>query len=83
MVEWPDELAFGVAREPDRWVPSLDQFVDRWNDGQPAMAVMTATTRAALAARGLAMHTIARDNSREVVVNTPAARRGGLEAAGG
>lgn len=73
MVEWPDELAFGVAREPERWLASLDRFMAHWQDGRPAMAVMTEATRAELAGRGAELSEIARDRSRVVVINAAAA----------
>ncbi|WP_454712394.1 glycosyltransferase family 39 protein [Cupriavidus nantongensis] len=69
LVEHPDELEFGVRQEPQKWIPSLDQFIARWQDGQRAVAIMAPQTYAALAARGVPMHKIAGDRRRVAVAN--------------
>ena len=69
MVERPDELAFGVAREPDRWLPTLNDFIERWTRGPYAMAVLTPRGRDELAARGVPMIEIAASPRRVIVVN--------------
>ncbi|SOY66921.1 glycosyltransferase family 39 protein [Cupriavidus taiwanensis] len=69
LVEHPDELEFGVRQEPQKWIPSLDQFIVRWQDGQRAVAIMAPQTYDALSARGVPMHKIAGDRRRVAVAN--------------
>lgn len=69
MVEYADELAFGVAQEPERWLPSLAQFVDRWQHGPRALAIMAPVTFNELRAQGLSMTEVARDTRRVIVAN--------------
>jgi len=69
MVEYADELAFGVSQEPERWLPSLAQFVDRWQHGPRALAIMAPVTFNELRAQGLPMTEVARDTRRVVVAN--------------
>jgi len=69
MVEHPDELEFGTQQEPDKWLPTMAAFADRWRNGPRALAVMAPQTFDALRAERLPMHTIAADNRRIVVSN--------------
>ena len=69
LVESADELAFGLAQEPERWLPTLDQFLVRWQDGSPAIAVMTPETLEVLRQRGAPMTEIGRDARRVAVSN--------------
>ncbi|MCO4891437.1 glycosyltransferase family 39 protein [Cupriavidus sp. WGtm5] len=69
LVEHPDELEFGIRQEPQKWIPTIDQFIERWQDGQRAVAIMAPQTYAALAARGVPMHKIAGDRRRVAVAN--------------
>jgi 4-amino-4-deoxy-L-arabinose transferase-like glycosyltransferase len=69
MVAEPDELEFGVQQEPQKWLPTVEAFVERWRDGPHALAVMGPDTYEALRHDGLAMYPIAADNRRIVVSN--------------
>lgn len=69
MVEAPDELDFGTKQEPQKWVPTLDGFVAKWQDGQHAMAIMGADTYEHLRQRHVTMYKIAQDTRRVVVSN--------------
>lgn len=69
LVEHPDELEFGVGQEPQKWIPTMDGFIARWQDGQRAVAIMLPETYNALAARGVPMHKIAGDRRRVAVAN--------------
>ena len=69
MVEHPDELAFGVAQEPQKWLPTLAAFRAAWTDGPHAVAVMSPDTHAMLQAEGLPMVPLAQDTRRVVVTN--------------
>jgi hypothetical protein len=70
MVESPDELAYGVSVEPQKWVPTLAEWKVRWAQDPAALAVMTPEMYAALAKDGVPMTVIARD-TRRVVVEKP------------
>lgn len=70
MVEFPDELEFGVNQEPDLWLPSLDAFKVRWNEDQSAYALMVPEQYLELQQTGLPMQELGRD-SRRVIVKHP------------
>jgi 4-amino-4-deoxy-L-arabinose transferase-like glycosyltransferase len=72
MVEEPDELQFGTAQEPQKWVPTLAAFRDAWQ-AQRAVAVMSHDTHALLQREKLAMFPLAEDARRVVVANFPPA----------
>ena len=74
MVEFPDELEFGVKQEPMRWVPSLDAFIEHWKNEPTAYALMVPEQYLALQKMGLPMEEIGRD-SRRVVVTHPSLRK--------
>ncbi|OAI63143.1 4-amino-4-deoxy-L-arabinose transferase [Ralstonia solanacearum] len=67
MVQEPDELAFGVAHEPAKWIPTTDAFVVRWRDGGQAVAMMSPGTYQRLAAQSVPMTVIAQDTRRVIV----------------
>jgi len=69
MVEYADELDFGTRQQPERWVPSLALFIERWQQGPQALAIMAPTTFNELRAQGVAMTEVARDTRRVVVAN--------------
>ncbi|MBP0631520.1 glycosyltransferase family 39 protein [Cupriavidus sp. AcVe19-1a] len=69
MVAHRDELAFGIGQEPRKWIPTIDGFISRWQDGQRAVAIMMPETYKMLAARGVPMHRIAGDRRRVAVAN--------------
>ncbi len=70
MVEFPDELEFGVNQEPDLWLPSLDAFKVRWNEEQSAYALMVPEQYLELQKTRLPMQELGRD-SRRVIVKHP------------
>ncbi|WP_454726136.1 MULTISPECIES: glycosyltransferase family 39 protein [Cupriavidus] len=71
MVEWPDELEFGTKQEPQKWLPTLDAFIAKWQDGQRAVGIMSATTYRLLQERNVPMYKIAQDKRRVAVANFP------------
>lgn len=71
MVEHPDELEFGIAQAPDRWIPTMKAFIARWQDGQPAVGIMSPDTYDSLRAAQVPMYVVARDVRRVVVSNFP------------
>jgi len=70
LVDYEDELAFGIAQEPEKWVPSMAEFKQRWNSDADAFAVMDQTTYTELNASGLPMTLVARD-ARRIFVRKP------------
>lgn len=70
MVQCPDELAFGVSVEPQKWVPTITDWIQRWNSERYALAVMKPPQYAQLEALHVPMRVIARD-LRRVVVEKP------------
>ena len=75
MVESPDELEFGVNQEPDRWMPTLEAFINRWQEDQTAYALMVPEQFDALKAQNFPMQEVGRD-SRRVIVKHPDASNG-------
>jgi 4-amino-4-deoxy-L-arabinose transferase-like glycosyltransferase len=69
MVEGADELTFGVAQEPQKWLPTLADFVRVWASGPRAFALMAPTTYALLVSQGVPMTVVARDTRRVIVAN--------------
>lgn len=67
LVDYRDEFGFGQQQEPDKWIPTLDAFISRWNSGKPAIAMMTGDTHRMLLAQGLRMKIIYEDPRRLVV----------------
>jgi 4-amino-4-deoxy-L-arabinose transferase-like glycosyltransferase len=72
MVEHPDELQFGVSVEPGKWVPTITQWQRKWDSEPHALALMSPDLYATMAARGVPMQVVARDE-RRVIVEKPAA----------
>jgi len=70
MVEFPDELEFGVKQEPALWLPSLDAFIQRWKEDQTAYALMVPEQYLELQKLNLPMQEVGRD-SRRVIVKHP------------
>ena len=70
MVEFPDELEFGVKQEPGLWLASLDAFIERWKEDQTAYALMVPEQYVELQKLNLPMQEVGRD-SRRVIVKHP------------
>lgn len=70
MVQYPDELAFGISQEPDKWLPSIEEFIKQWqSDENPnALAIMRPVTFEDLKNnQNLEMELVAQDPERVVV----------------
>ncbi|MGB9430130.1 MAG: phospholipid carrier-dependent glycosyltransferase [Gammaproteobacteria bacterium] len=67
LVAYQGELAFGISREPDQWIPTLPDFIARWQNDPQALAVMPITTYNELAKQGVPMQVIGRDPERVAV----------------
>ena len=70
LVEYQDEMAFGLKQEPALWVPTIAAFKERWQAAPYALAVMQPSMYRRLEAEGLPMQAIASDTER-VIVRTP------------
>lgn len=68
MVARADELSFGTEQEPQKWLPTIDAFVDAWQHGPRAVALLSPQAFSELSAR-VPMHVVARDWRRVAVSN--------------
>lgn len=71
LVAFADEMAYGLAQEPQLWLRDYAEFERTWRSAGYALALMTPQTYADLAKTGLPMEVITRD-TRRVVVRTAA-----------
>lgn len=67
LVDFKDEMSFGLEQEPALWVPTLKEFESRWAAASEGFALMTPETYARLAGRGLPMTILVRDARRVIV----------------
>ncbi len=81
MVEHADELTFGVSVEPQKWVPTIAEWVKRWNADRYALALMSPARYDEFAAQHLPMRVVARD-ARRVIVEKPGVEKPGAETPG-
>ncbi len=70
LVQYRDELGFGLDQEPQLWIPTIDEFRTRWLADRDAFAVMGPDTYEQMKAGGLPMTVAARD-TRRVIVRKP------------
>ena len=72
LVDYTDEMLFGLEQEPHKWIPTMQQFTARWRRDADAFAVMRKDTYRNLAEQGLPMTVVAED-TRRIIVGKPAA----------
>ncbi|MBK8336455.1 MAG: glycosyltransferase family 39 protein [Sterolibacteriaceae bacterium] len=70
LVDYRDEMDFGLTQEPHLGLPTVAQFELRWRSDDDAFAVMTEEMRLELESRGLPMQIVARD-TRRVIIRKP------------
>jgi 4-amino-4-deoxy-L-arabinose transferase-like glycosyltransferase len=70
LVNHRDELDFGLSQEPERWIPTINQFQARWSQDDRAVAVMPPSTFDKLRAIHLPMQVVLSDR-RFVVIKKP------------
>ncbi|TCV90097.1 glycosyltransferase family 39 protein [Sulfurirhabdus autotrophica] len=70
LVEYQDEMAFGIEQEPDKWIPLISTFEEIWRKQPYALAIMKPETFNRLQADHLPMQVIAKD-TRRIIVKTP------------
>jgi len=68
-VEEPGELEFGLSQEPQKWLPTVADFIGAWTSKRPALAVMSHQTYDELRSRKLPMVVVGEDVRRVVVSN--------------
>lgn len=71
LVDYRDELGYGLDHEPQLWIPTLAEFRQRWQADSDAFAVMTHDQWAQMQAEGWPMREVARDTRRIIVRKTP------------
>jgi 4-amino-4-deoxy-L-arabinose transferase-like glycosyltransferase len=67
LVAYRGELDYGLRRDAGAELADIDQFVERWDDGSNAYAIMDTKTFAWLTQRGLPMREMAHDANRVLV----------------
>ncbi len=70
LVDFQDEMDFGIKMEPERWVPTVDVLAKRWSTQAEAYAIVRPETLPILQQQGMAMKEIYRDEE-YVVVSKP------------
>ncbi|HQR03273.1 MAG: glycosyltransferase family 39 protein [Proteobacteria bacterium] len=72
LVEYRDEMDFGLRQEPNKWIPTVAEFEARWRQDPAAYAIMTIGVFENFIRAGLPMREIGRDR-RYVIAEKPAA----------
>ena len=67
LVSYRGELAPGIASEPDRFIPTVEEFKRRWMDAEHAYAAMRPEMYELLRNDHLPMHMLATDRRRVIV----------------
>ncbi len=70
LVDYTDEMGFGLEQEPHKALPSVDAFRQRWLTDTAPFAIMQPHMFPVLADSGLPMRVVARD-TRRVIVTRP------------
>ena len=70
LVDFQDEMAFGIEMEPERWIPTAEQLAKRWSTQAEAYAIVPTPLLNILQQQGMAMKEIYRDEQ-YVVVSKP------------
>ena len=69
LVNFTDELAFGLQQEPQRALPTRAAFIEQWKNNVKALAIMQHSTYASLQQQGVPMRIVAQDTRRIIVTN--------------
>ena len=70
LVDFQDEMDFGIKMEPERWISTVDLLAKRWSAQAEAYAIVPAQSFNILQKQGMAMKEIYRDEQ-YVVVSKP------------
>jgi 4-amino-4-deoxy-L-arabinose transferase-like glycosyltransferase len=68
LVDYHDEFSFGQRVEPEKSIPTLAQFVARWQAAPQAMAMMDESTFNTLQKQGVPMNPVYRDRRHMIVI---------------
>ncbi len=71
LVDYRDELAFGIDQEPDKWLPTLEAFKQRWNMDKDAFALMSRDNYKNIAAAGDLPMRVVGEDTRRIIVRKP------------
>jgi len=71
MVEFPDELAFGLEQQPELWIPKREEFVKQWvkheQNGEPAVAILRTDIYEDFQKQKIPMRVIGQDPRRVII----------------
>lgn len=70
LVQYQDEMGFGIKQEPQRWIPTVEEFAKVWAGQKQALAIVPVYAYAQLQQQGLEMKTIFEDQQ-HIVVSKP------------
>jgi hypothetical protein len=70
LVDYDDELGFGIEQEPQLEIPTIEEFEARWRRDHKPLAVMGPDMYRKFSARGLPM-TLLYQDARRVIVAKP------------
>lgn len=73
MVVYKDELGFGIAQEPEKFIPDFAQFEQTWKAKREALALMSPDAYGLFLSKRLPMRLVARDTRRIIVARHAAA----------
>lgn len=73
LVNFEDEMGFGLQQEPQLWIPSIDAFIVKWtadhDNGQKDIAILRNDVFVSMQKRGVPMRVIGQDPRRIIVTN--------------
>lgn len=70
LVQFQDEMGFGIQQEPHRWIPDIPSFANVWQAQPEALAIMQVEIYPMLQQQGMAMKIIYED-TKHIVVSKP------------
>lgn len=74
LVEFPDELAFGLEQQPELWIPKREEFVKRWlkheQNDEPAVAILRTDIYEDFQKQKIPMRVIGQDPRRVIIATT-------------
>lgn len=70
LVQYQDEMAYGIQQEPQRWIPTVVEFARVWAAQREALAIMPVYAYAKLQQLGVEMKIIFED-TQHIVVRKP------------
>ena len=75
MVEFKDELAFGISQEPEKWIPTLEEWMALWiaNPNKKEFALITPHVYQELLQKKLPMEVVAEDPLR-IIISKPTSK---------